>query len=43
MNLDKMTDETAEELIELLQDFIKDKNNKYYTIDKIEGILKNFN
>ena len=40
LNLDKLTDEDAKQLIMHLNDFIKDKASKYYHIDKIEGILK---
>lgn len=40
LNLDKLTDEDAKQLIIHLQDFIKDKSSKYYHIDKIETILK---
>ena len=40
LNLDSLTDEDAKQLIQYLQDFIKDKSSKYYHIDKIEAILK---
>ena len=40
LNLDKLTDADAKQLIMYLNDFIKDKASKYYYIDKIEAILK---
>lgn len=40
LNLDRLTDADAKQLIMHLNDFIKDKASKYYHIDKIEAILK---
>ena len=42
INLDKLTDDEAKEMIYYLTNFIKDKNNKYYMIDGMEVIIKKY-